>query len=113
MDHRKGESFYNRSLERALQILIAFGGERKPLTLAQLSELLGLSKATALRLCSTLVKYGFLRQDQESRQYFLGLRLFELGSIVLYLLLVAESSLALPDRTAGEVRESGLSRGPR
>jgi len=83
VDHTKGESFYNRSLERALQILIAFGGERKPLTLAQLSELLGLSKATALRLCSTLVKYGFLRQDQESRQYFLGLRLFELGSIVL------------------------------
>jgi IclR family KDG regulon transcriptional repressor len=83
VDYGKGESFYNRSLERALQILIAFGGERKPLTLAQLSELLALSKATALRLCSTLVKYGFLRQDQESRQYFLGLRLFELGSIVL------------------------------
>src|SRR5208283_1128020 len=39
--------------------------------------------ATALRLCSTLVKYGFLKQDQESRQYSLGLRLFELGSIVL------------------------------
>ena len=83
MDYRKGEAFYNRSLERALQILIAFGTERKPLSLAQLSELLGLSKATALRLCSTLVKYGFLRQDLESRQYFLGLRLFELGSIVL------------------------------
>lgn len=83
MNQRKGEAFYNRSLERALQILIAIGAERKPLTLAQLSELLRLSKATALRLCSTLVKYGFLRQDVESRQYFLGLRLFELGSIVL------------------------------
>ena len=36
-----------------------------------------------MRLCSTLVKYGFVGQDQEARQYFLGLRLFELGSIVL------------------------------
>ncbi len=83
MDQGKAEAFYNRSLERALQILNAFGSERKPLTLAQLSEILALSKATALRLCSTLVKYGFLKQDQESRQYSLGLRLFELGSIVL------------------------------
>jgi IclR family transcriptional regulator, KDG regulon repressor len=77
------ELFYNRSLERSLQILNALGNERKPLTLAQLSEALGLSKATVLRLCSTLVKYGFLRQGPEPRYYSLGLRLFELGSIVL------------------------------
>ena len=83
MDHGKAEPFYNRSLERALQILNAFGSERRPLSLVQLSELLHLSKATALRLCSTLVKYGFLKQDQESKQYSLGLKLFELGSIVL------------------------------
>jgi len=83
VDQNKTEAFYNRSLERALQILNAFGSERKPLTLAQLSESLGLSKATVLRLCSTLVKYGFLKQDPESRHYALGLKLFELGSIVL------------------------------
>ena len=80
----KKEAFYNRSLERALQILNAFNNERQTLTLAQLSEILSLSKATVLRLCSTLVKYDFLKQDQESRQYSLGLRLFELGSIVFY-----------------------------
>lgn len=82
-DRNKKESFYNRSLERALQILNAFGTERRPLTLAQLSETIGLSKATVLRLCSTLVKYGFLKQGPESRHYSLGLKLFELGSIVL------------------------------
>ncbi len=80
----KKEAFYNRSLERALQILNAFNNERQALTLAQLSEILNLSKATVLRLCSTLAKYDFLKQDQESRQYSLGLRLFELGSIVFY-----------------------------
>jgi DNA-binding IclR family transcriptional regulator len=79
----KNEPFYNRSLERALQILNVFCSERRPLTLAQLSETTGLSKATVLRLCSTLVKYGYLKQAPESRQYSLGLKLFELGSIVL------------------------------
>jgi IclR family KDG regulon transcriptional repressor len=84
MSWDKKEPFYNRSLERALQILNAFNNERQVLTLAQLSEILSLPKATVLRLCSTLVKYGFLKQDPESKRYSLGLRLFELGSVVFY-----------------------------
>lgn len=84
MNQNKEEAFYNRSLERALQILNAFSTEKQALTLAQLSDNLALSRATVLRLCSTLVKYGFLRQDPHSKQYSLGLRLFELGSIVFH-----------------------------
>ncbi len=82
MNQDKDEAFYNRSLERALQILNAFTGEKQELTLVQLSEVLSLPRATVLRLCSTLVKYGFLRQEPDSKRYSLGLRLFELGSIV-------------------------------
>jgi DNA-binding IclR family transcriptional regulator len=82
MNRDKQEGFYNRSLERALQILITFNNERLSLPLAQLSESLSLPRATVLRLCSTLVKYGFLKQDTESKRYSLGLKLFELGSIV-------------------------------
>ena len=78
----KNEAFYNRSLERALQIMTAFSNEGKALSLAQLSDALDLSKATVFRLCATLIKCGFLRQDQELKQYSLGMKLFELGSIV-------------------------------
>ncbi len=81
-DQQKKGSFYNRSLERALQILNAFSPERSELPLGQISEMLGLSKATVLRLCSTLIKFGFLRQDLESKKYSLGLKVFELYSIV-------------------------------
>jgi len=81
--YREGKPFYNRSLERALHILNAFSSERPVLTLAQLSETLSLPRATVLRLCSTLMDFRFLRQDQESKQYSLGIRLFELGSGVL------------------------------
>jgi IclR family transcriptional regulator, KDG regulon repressor len=82
MGPKREEAFYNRSLERALQILNVFNRNIPALSMAQLSDILGLPRATVLRLCSTLVKYGFLRQDQQSRQYSLGFRLFELGSIV-------------------------------
>jgi IclR family transcriptional regulator, KDG regulon repressor len=82
MGPMREEAFYNRSLERALQILNVFNSKVQVFSLAQLSEILNLPRATVLRLCSTLVKYGFLNQDQQSRQYSLGFRLFELGSIV-------------------------------
>jgi IclR family transcriptional regulator, KDG regulon repressor len=81
-DQPRQEPFYNRSLERALQILIAFTGDRSELSLGQIADMLDLSKATILRLCSTLVKFGFLGQEQESKKYHLGLKLFELGSFV-------------------------------
>lgn len=76
------EAFYNRSLERALKILCAFNANRQILTLSQLSSILDLPKATVSRLCSTLIKYDFLGYNQQSKQYSLGLKLFELGSVV-------------------------------
>ncbi len=57
--------FFNRSLERALQILCAFRAGRKEFTLAQLAETVGLPKPTIMRLCSTLIKYGFMKYDPE------------------------------------------------
>jgi DNA-binding IclR family transcriptional regulator len=78
----KEKSFYNRSLERALRILTAFDASRPALSLAQLSDLLDLPRATVLRLCSTLIQYGFLRQDPLSKQYSLGMRVLELASNV-------------------------------
>ncbi len=76
------ERFYNRSLERALHILCVFNRDRETLSLSQISENLSLSKATVLRLCSTLLKYNFLRYDQHSKHYSLGLKLFELGTVL-------------------------------
>lgn len=75
-------TFYNQSLERALSILCIFDRDSQAFTLSQLSQRLGLSKATLLRLCSTLIKYDFLRYNLQSKQYSLGLKLFELGGIV-------------------------------
>ena len=103
MAGNKKEPFYNRSLERALQILNAFTGERKLLTLSQLAEILSLSRATVLRLCSTLVTYGFLNQDTASKEYSLGLRLFELGSIVFHSFSLRKTAAPFLDQLAPEV----------
>ncbi len=77
-----GTFYNNKSLERALRILIVFNTERSSFTLSELSDALLIPKATVLRLCSTLVTYEFLRFKRETKQYSLGLKLFELGSVV-------------------------------
>ncbi len=81
-----------------MQILNVFTSERKQLTLSQLSEILNLSRATVLRLCSTLVQYGFLHQDPASKEYTLGLRLFELGSIVFHSFSLRKTASPFLDR---------------
>jgi IclR family transcriptional regulator, KDG regulon repressor len=74
--------YNNKSLERALQILSVFNAEQPKFTLAELSAAVRVPKATVLRLCSTLVHYDFLLVDKVTKRYSLGLKLFELGSIV-------------------------------
>jgi IclR family transcriptional regulator, KDG regulon repressor len=76
------EPFNNRSLDRALQILCSFRFDKQELSLTELSQILDLSRSTVYRLASTLVRRGFLKYDQTSKRYTLGLKLFELGSIV-------------------------------
>jgi IclR family transcriptional regulator, KDG regulon repressor len=82
MNVKKEKSFYNRSLERALQILCIFNTDRQALTLGQVADIAKLPKATVMRLCMTLLDYDFLRYDEQTKQYSLGLKLFELGSVV-------------------------------
>jgi DNA-binding IclR family transcriptional regulator len=75
-------SFQNLSLERALRIIAAFTFEVRKLTLTELSKKLVIPVATTYRLALTLVDYGFLEFDDTTKQYSLGLRLMEAGSIV-------------------------------
>lgn len=74
-------NFYNKSLERALGILSAFGFDQQEYTLSELARIQELPKSTAFRLVSTLVDFGFLKYDPGSRCYSLGLKTIELGLI--------------------------------
>ena len=73
----------NRSLERALSILSLFDRENPSMTFTQIWNETGLSKATALRLLSTLTAEGFLAYDAQSRLYTLGEELITLGFVAL------------------------------
>jgi IclR family transcriptional regulator, KDG regulon repressor len=64
-----------------MQILGLFAVDRMRLGITEISEALGLHRATVQGLVRTLAQEGFLQQDKETRKYELGLKVFELGTI--------------------------------
>jgi IclR family transcriptional regulator, KDG regulon repressor len=71
-----------QSLDRALDILECFSFQKREFSLAGLAQGTGLNKTTVLRLASNLVNRGYLKFDPATGSYCLGVKLFELGSIV-------------------------------
>ncbi len=71
-----------QSLDRALDIMNCFDFQNRAFTLAAIAQRTGLNKTTVLRLASNLINRGYLKYEPESGSYSLGMKLFELGSIV-------------------------------
>jgi IclR family pca regulon transcriptional regulator len=85
-----------QSLERGLAVIRAFGPEREHLSLSEVAEATGLTRAAARRFLLTLVRLGYVRSD--SRKFSLRPRVLELGYAYL-------SGLALPDVAAPHMEE--------
>jgi len=80
----KDPNDYNvRAVERALQILGCFDDEHPERGISDIAQAVGLHKATAHRIVTTLVNYGFLERLADEQKYKLGLELPNLGSKVL------------------------------
>jgi IclR family transcriptional regulator, KDG regulon repressor len=70
------------AVTRALDVLEAFRGDARPLSVPDLAVRLRLPRSTAHDLVRTLVCRGYLRAlDDQAHKFVLGLRVFELGSV--------------------------------
>ncbi len=69
-----------QSLNRALDLLETFTKIGPEIGLTTIAEYLGLNKATAYRLLSTLESRGYIERSPYDRRYRLGVRVFELGA---------------------------------
>lgn len=71
---------YNvRAVERALQIMGCFDDEHPEMGISEIAQLVGLHKATAYRIVTTLVNYDYLEWMPDIQKYRLGLELSNLG----------------------------------
>lgn len=60
------------AIEKAMEILLKFQDVKASWGIRELSTELGFSPATVQRILSVLKSYGFVRQDEQTRQYFVG-----------------------------------------
>lgn len=70
------------AIEKALEILLAFQIDNRPMGTSELSKKLGYHKATTSRILLTLTDYGFLSQDHVTRKFSLGAKIYELGTLL-------------------------------
>ncbi|HTM77479.1 MAG TPA: IclR family transcriptional regulator [Devosia sp.] len=72
-----------KSLTKVARVLDCFSTSQRALSLADICASTGYPRSTTHRLLTAMREVGFVEQDHERDQYRLGLRLFELGNIVL------------------------------
>jgi IclR family pca regulon transcriptional regulator len=83
-------SWYIQSLERGLAVIRSFSRESPALTLSQVAERTGLTRATARRFLLTLVELGYVRE--EDRYFSLRASVLTLGSAYLASLQIVASA---------------------
>lgn len=71
-DGEEPEERSSGSAERSLRVLSVLADQGRPLSLAELTSLLGLPKGTVHRLCANLMSSGFLARDVDERMFTVG-----------------------------------------
>jgi DNA-binding IclR family transcriptional regulator len=101
---RPGARYRIQSIERAVAILNAFSAETPELGVTELAERLALHKSTVHRFLVNLEAAGLVERNTRSQRYRLGLRIFELGGLVLQQMNLWDEALPFLE---GLVRDSG------
>lgn len=69
-------------LEKTMRLLSRFDASHPEWGVTELSRDLGINKSTISKILSTLEFHRYVTQNPENRKYRLGLRFFEIGSLV-------------------------------
>jgi IclR family transcriptional regulator, pca regulon regulatory protein len=79
-----GETSSASSLARGLRVLECFGQQKHHrYTLSELTRILNIPKSSIYRVLKTLSKMDYLRYEEHSKHYYLGVRVLSLGFALL------------------------------
>lgn len=97
-----GNDYTISAVIKALRTLKQFNSERKELTLTELSNLCDITKSSMLRILASLEAEGFVKYDESSRKYKLGITIFNLGNTAFEFLDVKKIAAPVLKRAASE-----------
>jgi DNA-binding IclR family transcriptional regulator len=95
-----------KTIDRALQLLLAFTEQKPEWGVTELSRHFGWEKSVVQRMLSTLQERDFVSQNPETRKYRLGFALLSLGKLVSSQLDMKEIALEFMHRLAQQTGES-------
>lgn len=72
-----------QTIERATKILDLVSQSSQGVSIRDLSDELKLPKGTVHRLLLSLAYFGYIKQDIKTKKYLLGLKLLELGNLII------------------------------
>ncbi len=72
-----------QTIERVSQILELVARSSRGISIREASGKLNLPKGTVHRLLSSLAYFGYIKQDSETKNYLLGLKILELGNLII------------------------------
>lgn len=96
-----------QAIERACSILGAFSADRPELGVTEIAETLGLHKSTVHRFLVNLERGGLVERLPRNGRYRLGLRLFELGSLVVQQMNLWDEALPFLEALVRDSGETG------
>jgi IclR family acetate operon transcriptional repressor len=78
--NRRPPQSSSQPIDRILDVLEVFLRDRGEPMVADIADATGLSRRSVQRIVAALEQRGYLDRDHDSRQYRIGVRLFELGA---------------------------------
>lgn len=84
MEPNQKSKLFNYSTEKVFSILMAFGPQRRSMSLPEMAEATGIGKSAAQRFSHTLEDLGFLKKDSDTKRFVLTPKVLELGFRYMY-----------------------------
>ncbi len=95
-----------KSVEKAFDLLGCFSHDTPDYSMLEIAEKLSMSKGSVHRILLTAQKKGFIEKNQSTKRYQLGIKLFELGSVVMLRTNLSQESLPILRNVTYETGET-------
>lgn len=91
------------SVKKALKVLKLFDSQHKNMTLTEISDRADTRKGTMIRVLTTLEEEGFIRYDEISKRYSLGMAVYVLSNTAFQFLGIVETARPLLEKVTMEL----------